>query len=216
MWFFLFFTIFILGMIYLFYFYHPNEFQSEYFQNNGNGKYNLQRLTIPEYDIDQYILYNNDKNALPKVEQIHSSNELELYRTAGKWTLDEQNWYLVKKSTGEKIPIQNQYNQYTFKNSILEYGNGNGTDENGIAKLILDNHQAEPNIYYDASGKKYTFQDATKILAEIKVEKEKGNEILYNFSNTRDEYLEEILIAFIIITHLKKELEYSHDTSATV
>ena len=76
--------------------------REEYF-NNSNNNWNIKRTLIPEFNIDNYIIYDNQQK--------------ELYKTEGKWNLEQTDLHLTDGKN--KIHIIHHDNIYKFTYNII-------------------------------------------------------------------------------------------------
>jgi len=163
-------------------------------ENNVPTSWNIKREVVKEFNIDNYTIYDNE--------------DKEIYKTAGKWNLDETNWRLINDKV--KINIENKDNKHLFTygdnvfNEVIYQ-----PDDDKLGNLIINNHEAElaitkidGNIIFTSTGEDIVVKVENNDDKEYKLIIE---DKLYN------KYLESFIISFIIFTHIDKELNYKHD-----
>lgn len=142
--------------------------------NNDNMKQLIFKQDIVKsFDLDNYSIFDNN---------------IEIYKTSGKWNLDESNWQLIDIINNKTINIIKDKNQYKFNNVIIDMQN----------KIIIINNY-ENELFLTDNLIKTTDNN---IIASL------NNNILEYKNN---ENLSTYIICFIIIKQLHKQLNFSHD-----
>lgn len=194
------FIIFLIIYFIIFLFGNKNS-AIENFSNST--EYKIIKSIIPGHELDSYIIKNNDNKII--------------YKTDGKWTLEEIKFWLIGEKN--KIIVNNVNNIYKFSDKITVEINYTGNE----GKIIINNHQAEINykINYKNSTnllESVEFNDNSKIIAKIEKDSKKNNEkenifILTMYDNM-NKYITVYIISFIIISQINKENNLSFDNIA--